>query len=302
MKLFKNILATLLVLMVAVITFFTWNLIFSFVSNYQSMSLVAISSLPMVLFMVEIYIVLYAVFDYVVLERRDPFFFREYSIVVGIFALLGIACSILDGTIVYHTFFGDYIFAGFPIFMLIIHTLFLGISEYIGFISFRQISQEKPEKTWKNPRFFTLRRTLVAFMLMFGLEKLGGFVLLPFIWSSYDSVYVIPFYIQILVPIFLFVTYMVDRYWLHDKRKNILLLSIAFGYSICSLIYMIVIAHVFHDNYQLIANPLSAILQGERLITKPIGFIIMYAFCILFSGINLVLNIIRLSKEKKVEA
>ena len=288
--------------MIGVITFFTWNLIFSFVSNYQALSPTALSSLPMIIFMIEIYVLLFAVFDYIVLERRDAFFFRKNSIIVGVLALFGIATSIIDGTLVYHTFIGDYIFSGFPLFMLIIHTLFLGISEYVGFIAFRQISQEKLEKTWKNPRFFYVRRVLVAFMLMFALEKLGGFVLLPFIWSSYDSVYVIPFYFQLLVPTFLFVSYMVDRHWLHDKKKNIILLSIGLGYSIFSLVYMVVAANMLHENYQLIVNPLSPVLQGERLITKPIGFIIMYGFCILYSAINLVLNIIRKVKEKKVEA
>ena len=261
-----------------------------------------VMGIAMVLFMVEIYIVLYAVFDYVVLERRDPFFFRKNSLIVGSLALVGIATSIIDGTLVYHTFIGDYIFSGFPLFMLIIHILFLGISEYIGFIAFRQISQEKLEKTWKNPRFFYVRRVLVCFMLMFALEKLGGFVLLPFIWSSYDSVYVIPFYFQLLIPTFLFVSYMVDRHWLHDEKKNIILFSIGFLYSIFSLVYMIVAANMLHDNYQLIVNPLSPLLQGERLITKPVGFIIMYGFCILFSGVSLALNIVRLTKEKKVEA
>ena len=299
MKLLKNILATILVLMIAVITFFTWNLICSVVSNYQSMSLVALSGLPMIMFMIEIYVLLFGVYNYICLKRRDPYFFRKYSLILGSFALVGIVTSILDGTIVCHTFVGDYIFSAFPLFMLIIHVLFLGISVYSAVIAIKQICKEKPEKTWENGKFYWVREVLIAFMLMFALEKLGAFVLLPLFWSSYDSVYVIPFYIQLLVPIFLFCAYMVGRQWLHDKKKNIILLSIAFGYSILSLIYMVLAANILKENYQLIANPLSPILQLERLITKPYGFIIMYAFCLLYSGINLGLNIGRLIKEKK---
>ena len=302
MKLLKNCLATLLVLMIAVITFFTWNLIISFVSNYQALSPTSLSSIPMVIFMIEIFVVLYALFDYICLERRDAYLFRKYSIIVGCFAIAGIAFSIVNGTYVYHTFVGDYVFAAYPLFMLIIHTLFLGISIYIAIISIMQIYREKPEKTWKNPRFFGLRRVLIAFMLMFALEKLGAFVLLPLIWSPYDSVYVIPFYIQILVPTFLFVAYMVDRYWLHDKKINIILLSIGFGYSLLSLIYMICLPKMLGGNYGPIVEPLAPIMQLERLIKQPYGFMILYAFCFLFSGINLVLNIVRLAKEKKIEA
>lgn len=301
MKLSKNILATILVLMISVITFFTWNLIFSVVSNYQSVSLVSLACLPMVIFMIEIYVVLFCIFEYVVLKRRDPYLFKKYSLIVGCFAIVGIVTSIIDGTVVYHSFVRDYIFAAFPLFMLIIHVLFLGISVYCAINAFMQIFREKPEKTWENPKKYWIRQVLIALMLMFALEKLGAFVLLPLYWSSYDSVYVLPFYIQLLVPTFLFCSYMVDRHWLHDKKKNIILLSIGLGYSILSLIYMVILGSVLKENYQLIANPLSPVLQLERLILIPVGFIIMYVFSILYSGINLGLNIGRLIKEKKAE-
>ena len=298
MKLLKNILATFLVLMIGVITFFTWNLICGVISNYQSPSIVLISGLPMVIFMIEIYVALFAVFNYIVLNRRDAFFFRKYSLILAVFGVLGIVTSILDGTIIYHTFVGDYIFFAFPLFMLIIHALFLGISVYFAVISIRDICKEKLEKTWKNPRIYWIREVLMGLMLVFALEKLGGFVLLPLYWSSYDSVYVLPFYFQLLVPAFLFAAYMVDRHWLHDKKKNIMLFSIGLGYSIFSLVYMLILAKVMHESYQIIANPLSVVLQLERLLTKPVGFVIMYVFCLLYSGINLGLNIFRLLKEK----
>ena len=299
MRLLKNLLGTVIVLMVAVITFFTWNLLGSLISNYQSLSMTSISSLPMVIFMIELFVILFAIFDHIVLKRKDAYFYKKYSLILGCFAIAGIITSILDGTIVYHTFIGDYIFVGFPLFMLIIHVILLGISVFLAIPSIMQICKEKPEKTWKNPRFYGVRRVLVAFMLMFGLEKLGGLVLLPIYWSSYDSGYVVPMLIQFLVPIFLFVSYMVDRHFKHDKRTNIILLSIAFCYSILSMTYMLILCNVWKGFYMNIANPLSPIMQLERLITKPLGAIILYAFCLLYSGINLTLNIIRLIKEKK---
>ena len=299
MKLLKNLLGTVLVLMIAVITFFTWNLIASLVSNYQSLSMTSISSLPMVILMCEIYVLLYATYDHVVLKRKDAYFYKKYSIILGCFAIAGIITSILDGTIVYHTFVGDYILAGFPLFMLIIHAVLLGISVYLLIPSIIEICKEKPEKTWKNPRFYGVRRVLVAFMLMFALEKLGGLVLLPIYWSSYDSGYVVPFLIQFLVPTFLVAIYFVDRQFKHDKKLNIILLSSALGYTILSMFYMLILCNVWKGFYQNIANPLSPILQLERLLTKPFGAIILYAFCILYSGINLTLNIVRLAKEKK---
>ena len=299
MKLVKNLLGTLLVLMIGVITFFTWNLIGSFVSNYQSLSPTALSGLPMIIFMIEIYVVLFGIFNYIVLQRRDAFFFRKYSLITFSFAVVGIATSIACGTYVYHTFVGDYVFSAYPLFMLIIHTLFLGISGYLAFVSIKQISQEKPVKSWKNTRFYWVREVLIAFMLMFALEKLGGVVLLPLLYSSYDGAYVIPFYIQLLVPTFIFASYMVDRHYLHNKKVNIILTSIALGYSILSLLYMLLMHKFMAPAYPTLANPLSPIMQLERLVTKPLGFIILYLFCLLYSSITLLLNIIRLVKEKK---
>ena len=299
MRLLKNLLGTVIVLMIAVITFFTWNLLGSLISNYQSLSMTSISSLPMVIFMIELFVILFAIFDHIVLKRKDAYFYKKYSLILGCFAIAGIITSILDGTIVYHTFIGDYIFVGFPLFMLIIHAILLGISVFLAIPSIMQICKEKPEKTWKNPRFYGVRRVLVAFMLMFGLEKLGGLVLLPIYWSSYDRGYVVPMLIQFLIPIFLFVSYMVDRHFKRDKKTNIILFSIAFCYSILSMTYMLILCNVWKGFYMNIANPLSPIMQLERLITKPLGAIILYAFCLLYSGINLTLNIIRLIKEKK---
>ena len=301
MRLLKNLLGTALVLMIAVITFFTWNLIASFVSNYQSLSVTSLSSLPMVVFMCELYIMLYAAYDHNVLKRKDAYYYMKYSIILGAFSIVGIAASIVDGTLVYHTFTGDYIFAGFPLFMLIVHAVLLGISVYLLIPSIIEIVKKNPEKPAKNPKLLTLRRVLLAFMLMFALEKLGGLVLLPIYWSSYDSGYVVPMLIQFLVPTYLFIAYMIDRQYKHDKKLNIILLSIGFGYTLLSMIYMLILCNVWKGFYMNIANPLSPIFQLERLLTKPLGAIILYAFCFLFSGINLALNIIRYLKEKKAQ-
>ena len=82
MRLLKNLLGTCLVLMIAVITFFTWNLISSLVSNYQSLSMTSVSSLPMVALMCMLYVMLYAAYDHNVLKRKDAYFYLKYSIIL----------------------------------------------------------------------------------------------------------------------------------------------------------------------------------------------------------------------------
>ena len=292
----KKVLSVILVLMVGVITFYTWNLIFSFVSNYESLSATSLSSLPMVFFMIELYCLMFAAFGYERLNRRDPYFFRKYALVIGSFALLGVVSSILDGTIVYHTFVGDYVFFAMPLFMLIVHTCLLGVACYVGFISWRTIAKQKPEKVKYNGRFYWVREVLVALLLMFALEKLGSIVLLPLFWSSYDSGYVVPFLIQLLMPALIVVIYMLDRHYLKDRKVSIILNSIVLGYSILSLIYMLIMNK---NAYVLIINPLSPILQLERLITKPVGAVILYALSLIYPCVTLTKHCIKMIKEKK---
>ena len=60
---------------------------------------------------------------------------------------------------------------------------------------------------------------------------------------------------------------------------------------------------VSKGNYPNIVNPLSPIMQLERLVTKPFGFIILYAVSIIMSTACLTYNVILLvTKKNKVKA
>ena len=298
MKALKNILAIVLVLMVAVITFFTFNLVFSTVSNYQAISPTSLAFIPMFMFMCEIYVAFFAVFNYIVLKRHDIYYWRKYSLLMLIFSIFGFAFSIVCGTYVYHTFVGEYVFVAYPLFMLIVHTALLGSSCYVFVKSFIKIIKEKPEREWKNKNTYWVKELAIANLLIFGLEKLGAIVLLPLLWSSYDSSYVIPFYIQLLIPITLFVIYMIDQHWKHDKKLNIILYGSVLLYSVMSLTYMLIIAH---NSYPLVVNSLSPIMQLERLITKPLGFIVLYLVSITMSYVLFTYNLIMFLKDKKLK-
>lgn len=299
MKVLKNILAILLVCMVAIITFFSFNLLFSFVSNYQSLSPTSLSFIPMFMFMCEIYTAFFAVFNRIVLKRHDVYYWRKYSVMMLIYSLIGFVLSIVCGTYVYHTFVGDYVFVAYPLIMMLVHGALLGVSGFVFIKSIIKIVKEKPEREWKNRNTYWIRELAIANLLIFGLEKLGAILLLPVFWSSYDSVYVIPFFIQLLMPITLFVIYMIDQHWKHDKKLNIILYGSVLLYSIISLTYMLLIAH---NSYPLIVNSLSPILQLERLITKPLGFVVLYLVCITMSYVLFSYNLIVYLKTKKKTA
>lgn len=296
MKLLKNLLGVAIAIMISVITFFSWNLIFVLVANHAAIGRTELAGMPMVLLMIELFVTLYGIFNYAVLKRRDAYMFRKYSIIIGCFALIGVISSIVTGTYVYHTFFGDYIFLAYPFVMLIVHAAFLGVAIYVAILSIRLIHKEHPERTWKNSKTYWIREVLMAFMLMFALEKFGAFVLLPVYWSSYDSIYTLPLIIQLLVPLFIFCTYMVDRHWKHNRKLTIWLLVSSLIYTTFSFTYMLIFAH---NNYPLAVNSTSMVLQLERLLTIPVGFIFLYGFSILYPCITIVYNVVKIAKEKK---
>ena len=296
MKILRNFLAVLVVLMISVITFFSFNLLFSFVSNYQAISKTSLAWIPMMMFMCEIYVALFAIFNYVDLKRKDAYFWRKYSIMMGCFALVGLASSIAVGAYSYGTFFGDYIFVAYPFVMLCIHAILCAFSCYTAFISIRLIIKDKPEKTWKKSVIERIRGVFIALLLVFALEKLGAVVLLPLLWSSYDSIYVLPFIIQLLMPMALFVTYMIDLHWKHSMKLNVILYGSILCYSLFSFIYMVVASR---GNYPTFANPLSPILQLERLLTTPIGFVFMYLVCVIGSFVLFMGSASKIIVDKK---
>ena len=299
MKTQKKILLAFLILMLSIITFYSFNLVTSLVSNYQSLSRTTISWIPMFTFMLICIIFLFITFNFVVYKRRDSYFVRKYSLLVGIISLIGMVFSILCGTYVYHTFFGDYVFLAYPFIMLVVNGIFFFTSCAYFYIAMDDIKRNRTVNNFKTPKLYWLREVILFLILTFSLEKLGAFLLLPMYFSSVDGIYVLPYYIELLIPALIFATFMIHEHWLHNRKVTIILSSIAFGYSIASLIYMIVISK---RTSPLTITPLSPIQQLERLTVIPVDFILLYGFSLLISGLNLGNNLIMTFKEKHKKA
>mgnify|MGYP003289921403 CR=1 FL=1 len=296
MKIARKICFILLVLMLSIITFYTFNLVFSLVSNYASLSATTISCIPMFMFWLICLMFLYVLFNFVIYKRRDAYFVRKYSLTIGIMSFIGLVFSILCGTVTYHTFFGDYVFLAYPFVMLIAHALLLGISLYYFIPAIRDIKEKNLENKFKSPKFYWLRELIFGLILTFALEKLGAFLLMPIYFSNVDGIYVLPYLFQLLIPALAFITFMIHEHWLHNRKVTIILSSIAFGYTLLSFIYMIVLSV---GRYPLTITPLSPIQQLERLTTLPIDFVLLYGVSFLMPGLNLGNNIIMTIKEKR---
>ena len=274
MKTFRYICSILLILIVSVFAFYSFNLVFAVVCNYQSKILpTGIAFIPIFMFMLITVTILIALYYYLIKNRRDSYLVRQYSIILGSFALIGVIFSILAGTYIYHGFLKQYIVYGYPLGMLIIHTLLLAVFVYLAVISCVDIKQNKIEKTYEFEKHHNLQMVGLVALLIYALERLGAFTLLPVYFSSYDGIYVLPYYIQLLVPAFILFVFLMHRNNVVSKKTSWIMLLVSTLYSVMSLVYIIVISH---NNYPLTINPLSAILQFERLVTFPIDTILLY--------------------------
>ena len=266
-------------LVVSIFAFYSFNFIFSLICNYRSNFVPTLIGLvPVFMFMLITVTILIALYYYLIKNRKDSYFVRQYSIICGSFALVGVIFSILSGTVAYHGFFKRYIVFGYPFGMLIIHTLLLAVFVYLAVISIIDIKKNSPEKTFEFEKHHNLKMFGIVILTLYALERLGGFTLLPVYFSSYDGIYVLPYYIQLIVPAFILFVFLMHRNNIVSKKVSWIMLLVSTLYSVASLIYIIVISH---DNYPIIVNPLTPVLQFERLITFPIGTIILYGVSIL---------------------
>ncbi len=282
--------------MLSIITFYSFNLIFTVVANHQALDLVSLSGLPMIIFMISLITILIAGWRYYKRKETDIYYVRYYSVVVGVMSLVGLGMSIFTGAGIYHNFLGPYVFNCYPLIMTIVNGLLLAGSITM-FVSITVvIKKENINKTYQGTFVYGLREAGLSILLTYALERLGAFILIPIYYSSYDSAYVIPYLIQLIIPAFIFITYLSHEFFGANRKRTFILSCIAFGYSLFSLIYMIVISK---RNYPLTINPLSAIQQFERLVTYPISAIILYTISLALPFLNALNNGIMMSKEKK---
>lgn len=296
MKNMKLVLFILGIFMLSIITFYAFNLIFTVVANHAALDIISLSGLPMILFMILLIIILVAGWRYFKREETDLYYARYYGIVVGALSLVGLGLSIFTGAGIYKTFVGPYVFKAYPLIMTIVYSLLVIGSILLTYYITKVIKEQNIEKTYKGTFAYGLREAGLSVLLVYALERLGAFILIPIYYSSYDGAVTIPYLIQLLIPAFVMFTYVIHEYFGGNRIRTFILSYVAFDYSLFSLIYMICMSK---GNYPLTINSLTAIQQFERLVTYPISAIILYAVSLILPLLNGLNNGILYFKSKK---
>lgn len=284
------------ILMLSVITFYTFNLLFSLVSNYEALDIYSLSGIPMYLIFINLMITLVAGYRYFMKKEPDLYYVRYYAIVVGAISVVGVAMSIFAGTAIYGSFVKDYVFKCYPLISLIIFCLMIAGSIYLSVMITKKVKNENIVKTYKGTFAYGLREAGLSILIVFALERLGAFMLIPIYWSEYDSIYSLPYLFQLLIPSMIVITYILHEDFYRNRKLTFILSCTAFGFSLATMIYMICMSK---GNYPLTLNSLSAIQQLERLVKFPVDAIMLYGVSLLIPFLNALNNGLMMLKEKK---
>lgn len=296
MKQLKFTLFVLGILMLSIIDFYAFNLLFAVVGNHESLDLVSLTGIPMILLLITLVICLMAGYRYLVRKDTDIYYVRYYAIVEAALSVVGIGTSIFVGAGIYGSFVKDCVFKCYPLIMLIVFILMLGGSIYLIVDITKRIKAENIEKTYHGKALTGLIEAGFGILIVYALDKLGAFVLLPIYWSSYDSVYVLPYLFQLLVPTVLVIMRVLYKDFVKSDKVRFIMACSVIGYSLFSILFM---ALYSKGKYPLTVNPLTPIQQLGRLVCYPISTMLLYGLSFAYSAIVVVLCTIKYIKAKK---
>lgn len=303
-KIVGFIFAFILFLIASVIVFNSINLVFSVVSNYKSISAVSLAPIPLLIFTFEIVAIMISAYRIIVLKRDLYQIKRFYSILMMILSVLGIVFSIILGTVVYHTFVGEYVFVAYPLIMLIIQIIFFIVS-LLGFVfnsfgkgakEIKEIDDEVATKYRHSVKHVFKTIGFVLFII-FAMERMGALLLLPMLASPVNWPLALPYYIQLIFPTLCLCLYLLyrDFNFLNKNRYMFIALVVVIGYSLFSMIFTISMSNLYGPN---LINSIANIQHLERLVVYPVVFILMYIVCLVLPFISLIVKIIKTLKNK----
>lgn len=305
LKFYKQIIFIALAILLAFIINYSSYALWTIISNYESIAPEMLGGFPLYMFIAWVVSFMFYCYRAEVKKLNDDFAKRHYSILGVIFAGLGLIFSILCGTWIYGSFVPTYpiVFMGYPLIMTIVHALLLGVSIWILVKSSLSIKNNNLKCDRKSSVGHVFLTIAYVGMTLFGLGRFGAFLCLPLYWSSQNTVYVLPYYLQLLVPISIVVCSLLYKDFLNKNKKfGLIATLVIFGVSLLTMTYMIVLekmceAETHLLNATIYINALSQIQNPGRLLTGPINFEIMYFVCYAFALSNIAIMSIKKFKK-----
>lgn len=194
---------------------------------------------------------------------------RLYLILTIVFGVIGLVGAILSGTKVYGTFAGRHPFPGYLIIFMILDLLLIGGSVF-GLISLKKMKEDEGRVKIKVGYVFKTIGWFLFICLM--LNRLGMFLGAPSYIYLRNLYKTFPFYLYLLLPLFLGVTVAMHKLELLDRKKLFLFGLIGMGVNVVLFAYIALMG----INDTAFISSLSQAMPLERMASKPIEILIHF--------------------------
>lgn len=277
------------------VNFYAFNLLCSDIANsfmQFNLEVQIIATFPALFISIDFVLITLFLMKYV--NKAEPVrrLCKKYLIILGSFSLLGVITSILTGTIVYHSFVGDFIFPCYPLIGLIAHSLLLVGSCVLFFLVHKYLP--KGDQAYR-PSFKQVISTIGHAIFMYYVFNRFGVVLWAptFIqWRTFGITWI--FYLWMLLPIATLILSIIGemRWYIKKRRYNIISHSVIFAVNIGLGIAF----YLMELNNTALGAAISPAMPISRLASMPAEALIGFILVLVWSATKVIKAIF--SKEK----
>ena len=188
---------------------------------------------------------------------------RHYAIVQIVLSGLGIVCAILSAVLVYHSFVGGHPFPGYLILYTILNVILIG-GCVLGLV-FASKMDDDTGHIRKTVRY--VFKTIGWFLFIsLTFNRFGTFIASPFFiyWRNFYATF--PFYLYLLLPVFLGVLVVLHAFGILSPKKIKILAFVSIGLNVAFFAYTAIMG----INDTAFISSLSQAMPLERLASKPV--------------------------------
>jgi len=232
---------------------------------------------------------------YLVRVEKHPDCLRRitklYLILIIAINGLGIVCNIAGSLMVYGTLVARNPFPGYTIIFLVLE-LAMVCGSIFGLLKLKLLPEDQGRV---KINFLYVLKTIGWFLfIMLLLNRLGTLLGSPFYVYLRNLYKTFPFYIYLLVPLFLGVLEVLYVYKLIEKKQLLILTIVGLGVNVVSFVYIAVMG--IYDTAFI--SSLSEAMPLERLASKPLELLI---HVLSYLGVGAALLVQNLKKPKEVK-
>lgn len=215
---------------------------------------------------------------------------RLYLIIAIVMGVIGVVGAVLGGVKVYGTFTGRHPFPGYLIIFMILNILIIG-GAICGLVFLKKMKDDtgKVKITVKHV-FKTIGWFLFISMMFNRLGMLLGAPTYIYLRNLYKT---FPFYLYLLMPVFLGVLVLMSPFEILDRKKRFILGLVALGLNVCFFGYIALMG----INDTAFISSLSQAMPLERMASKPLEILIHF---LTYTGVGVAVLVLNKKPKEKV--